>query len=144
MAMTSKEKFDFLMIDFQQKSQSETAFMNNIFILDPKDIQTCKAVIAWSNINPVLDFSEERSYKDDWDWCWQFVRYDVEKLALLIGCTASEASRIVVRLKTVKLIFPDGTVNQLAYSVIKNMLVQTIQKTTGQNVRGRNESSKDN
>lgn len=125
----SKEKFDNLIRNFKEE---QSDIENLIFIIGSKDLTTCKAVIAWKNTKSKLDFSKcDESIKDDWNYIWQFCFYDKQQFSMFCDLPVKEGEQLFERIKMLKLIYPDGTVNDAASGIIKSILKQAITKLTG-------------
>ena len=124
-----KEKFENILNNFKS---DQSDIENLIFVIGGKDLTICKALVAWKNTKSKLDFSKsDESISDGWEYMWQFCFYDRDQFAILCGITAKEGDELFNRIKMLKLIYPDGTVNDTANGVIKSILKQAITRITG-------------
>lgn len=127
-AKVDRSRFDRILSYYKGK---DSEVENLIFVIGGKDMTICKAVVAWKNTNSELQFSEEDNISDDWEYIWQFCYFDREQFAVLCGVDIKESDKLFERIKMLKLIYPDGTVNDTANGVIKSILKQAITKITG-------------
>lgn len=132
--MDHKDKFDILLMGFKQQASTQDAMDNIIFVFDSKDMLMCKAIVAWKSVKSRVDFSEGKEIKDDWEYVWQFCRFDSAAFGNLLGIKQHDATQLIMRLKSLRLIYPDGTVNHIANGVVRGILKQNIERTTGQKV----------
>ena len=121
-------------------------FIQSILFVDDKD--KCKAAIAWSNTKVVMvddaDEKEERALEDgdasaEWRYLWSFCRYDQTQYVNMSGLNQGEAAKHLNHLKALRLIYPDGTVNLIARTIIGGLIRQSISKVTGQRMKNRDE-----
>jgi len=124
------------------KKDEEATSENMIFLVDDKE--KCKAAIAWSKTKVIMvdetDEKEEKKLDDgdqnaEWRYLWSFCRYDQTQYVNMSGLSHSEATRHLNHLKILKLIYPDGTVNLLARTIIGGLIRQAISKVTGQRMK---------
>ncbi len=130
----SKERFNEIMGRFIAEGKSQSAMENIIFVLDTdkKKKNLGKALIAWKNIQVECDFSINAEDKtNDWEYIWQFCMYDGNGFALLIDEDLQTANKLVKTLKHLKLIYPTGEINSLAQGVVRALIQETINKSSG-------------
>ena len=125
-----KNRFDDILMKLQSKSSKDT-LQKFIFLLDPKQKLLCKGLIAWKNIRTELDFSNCSDIYDELDFIWQFARFDIKSFCTMLQITQGQANVLINRLKSLNLIFPDGSVNNTAYNVLITFSKNEVQKKTG-------------
>ena len=134
--MTLKEKkdrFEALMLSFLNQANSQQSMETIIFLLDDKKQNLGKALVAWKNIQVVQSFDiQEKQIEDEWEWVWQFCKYDIKQFALLTDEEQNDSIKLIKKLKTLRLIFPNGHINSIAQGVVRGMIQQGISKSTGQ------------
>lgn len=86
------------------------------------DVKLQDAVIAWQAIRVKIENPGECEYKDErdqWDWLWKHVKYDQKHFGIVAGLKDQEIYAVLTRLRGLKLIYPDGTINVLAKQYIQ-------------------------
>ena len=99
-----------------------------IFLLNPKDHRTLEAVIAWTAM-PKQDFSDvyvndNASMKD----LWKFSNPDVMLYATALCCPLKEAIQKMKQLQELDIIYPDGSISDLALSIINVYISEKVSK----------------
>lgn len=130
-----KDRFEVLMLGFQNDGDSQLDKF--IYLLNDKDLYLARGIITWKTINSSVDFSvTPKDIKDTWEWCWQFCKFDLISFSKIMGINATEAKELIMRMKSMKLIYPDGSINNIAYGIIKSIIKKGIEKSTGQDLSG--------
>lgn len=130
---TNKERFETLMMRFQNDVNAQ--FDKFIFLLNDNSMVLPKAIIAWTTIEVSNDFNiEAKDLKDDWKWCWQFCKFDLNSFAKIMEINTTEAKDLIGRMSAMKFIYPDGTINNIAHNIIKSIIKKGIEKSTGQSI----------
>jgi len=63
-----------------------------------------------------------RNYKDQWQWLWRQVRFDVKEIADMIGYRGDKMRDYVDILINMSLIYPDGTISDVARKALESIL----------------------
>ena len=130
--MTSKEiesRCETIVKFFKDEAKTNN---DALIFLDAKNMRICQGLIAWKSIGAKLNFNKEHGdFSDDWEWVWQFCDFQTDKLASVIGCNYSDATALFKQLKMLKLVYPDGTVNDMANALVRGIIKQNISKMTG-------------
>lgn len=71
-----------------------------------------------------------------WEWLWRSAVYDRDALANALRVDRMKVGRLVARASAFRLIYPDGTVNQLAIQFVRGEIL----KDMGGKRRGRDEA----
>ena len=116
---------------------SESEYMDNlIFLLDEKDKVICNAVVAWKNIKVTLVDETNTKEQDDWEYLWEHCRYDLKQFMDLTSLDRGDAIGIINKLKGLKLIYPDGSINTNANKLVRSITKKRLEKQTGQKISG--------
>jgi hypothetical protein len=102
----------------------------NIFpLLD--DVALCNALIAWKSVRVVNKKSQDCGETDDlskWEWMWQQVEVNVSEFGVVAGCRGQDAAALLTRLRGLRLIYPDGSINNFAKQYLGQLIVQRLKK----------------
>jgi hypothetical protein len=84
-------------------------------------------VIAWSMTpvsfaTPKGEVPEEEAAR--WRWLWQGVRFDRDDIANALKLDRTKVGRLVDRASAFRLIYPDGTANELALQFIRQEIAK--------------------
>ena len=63
---------------------------------------------------------------DTWDGLWGCVKVDIDSLAMLLDVPNNKAIGIVLRLKALRVVYPDGTVPDLVRKVIQKRVTDAL------------------
>lgn len=88
-------------------------------------------MVAWKSVMIKFKPIEECSYKDKnsrWNWLWTMVEYDMGHFAVVAGVRQQEAVSLVQRLIGLRLIYPDGTINDFGKKYLQSMIFDKIKK----------------
>ena len=96
------------------------------------DDQLRNAVIAWES-TPVkmsggADVCTLKSENDQWEWLWKDLSVNFNSFSIIAGCNSSEAQKLFIRLKGLRLIYPDNTINTMASKYLTSLILQELQK----------------
>lgn len=99
-----------------------------------KDSLLRNFVVAWS----MSDISFERPegpVPDDeasrWNWLWDGVGFDRDEIANALKIDRTKVGRLVDRASAFRLIYPDGTVNQMAVKFIRAEIAKAMKAKGG-------------
>jgi len=101
------------------------------------DDSLCNGILAWQSMpidfNPNAECPKEFEghKKKEWDWLWNNIQYDNDRFGAIINCKKYDVSNMIMRLRSLYLIYPDGTVNALAKQYMKGIVVSKIMKVQG-------------
>lgn len=116
----SKDRFDQALAEIRGAEIKETAAL----VLRDKALQ---AVLAcWPNVRRTIDYSAPPSLAT-LDDLWAAVKFDDRDLAELAGLPNGRALLEFRRAKGNRLIYPDGSLHQLAKVVLQKQLKDTLQ-----------------
>jgi hypothetical protein len=89
------------------------------------------SLVAWESVkvekraNVDCTLTEEN---DQWHWMWEQVSFDQNTYSVVAGVQVHEIVNILVRLKGLKLIYPDGTICNLAKQYLQTIIVSQLPK----------------
>jgi len=114
---------------FKSKEQIESL----LAILHDKTLQD--VMIAWQNMK--VSFNKEIENIDNlgdherWDLLWSNSKWDSNLLSTLCGLGVNDTNRAILRLKGLRLIYPDGTISTSAAQYMRTEVKAIIQKNLG-------------
>jgi hypothetical protein len=86
-------------------------------------------VVAWKTVKTEVNSQENCELKGDaqrWEWLWMNVAYDQTKFATIAGVKIHEVTSVLERLIGYRLIYPDGTVNDMANQYLQNEVLKAL------------------
>ena len=91
-----------------------------------KDLELRNLVVAWSMASVSLGVPKGEIPEDDaakWAWLWTGSKYDRDGLANAMGIPVPRnVGKIVDRARSFRLIYPDGTANEIALQFIRSQI----------------------
>lgn len=116
-----KQRLDELKKELEPSLQSRM-----IFLLNPKDTKILEAIIAWTVV-PKKNFDLVQVQDDaKMEDLWALIEPDMISFSIVLGCSMIQAIPRFEQLKALSIIYPDGTVADLASSItnvyIKNQV----------------------
>ena len=115
--------FGSILSEFKQDEEPE----NIMAMIDDKELQ--QGMIAWKSVRVWFKPAKTCEEKDKigrWMWLWDMIDYDQHNFEIVAGVRAQEAGKLFTRLKGLHLIYPDGTINQLATSYLQSIILSKI------------------
>jgi hypothetical protein len=117
--------WDELLEDFKKNESAE----NLIPLIESDELRS--GVVAWKSVSVEIDKSakcEEDVESARWEWLWSKVNYDLGIFTIVAGVQAQNSQRLFVRLKGLRLIYPDGTINALASGYLQSIVLSKLPK----------------
>ncbi len=98
-----------------------------VFLLNPKNPGVLEAVIAWTA--SVADDFDDAEVEDDcpMEGLWKVAEPDMMRFATALGVKLAEAIERFNQLKTLGIIYPDGTISELASSIVNAYMKKQIE-----------------
>jgi hypothetical protein len=95
------------------------------------DVPLCNALLAWKSvrINYKAQATEDCPLKEEyalWSWLWSVVEYDCQHFGTVAGCKYQESGTLLARLIGLRLIYPDGSINNYANQYIKKVILEKL------------------
>lgn len=79
---------------------------------------------------------QEQSTLDKWNWLWDQTNVDLKTFGVVAGVQDYESKSLFMRLKGLRLIYPDGTVNRLAEQYLHTIVFNSMPKKRKQKQEG--------
>jgi hypothetical protein len=115
--------FGEVLAGFKNSEEAE----NVVAILNNEDLQNC--LIAWKSVRVRYKSASDCSEVDPnakWEWMWTQINYDMETYGMVAGIKMQDVGRAVERLKGLRLIYPDGTINTMAKQYLQSIIMTKI------------------
>jgi len=90
----------------------------------------CNALVAWRSVSIRYKKASECPALDEpgrWEWLWDQVEFDVGSFGVVAGCPGGEVANLLNRLKGLRLIYPDGTLNSYAKQYLSQLIMLKLQ-----------------
>jgi hypothetical protein len=95
------------------------------------------AVVAWKSTVITVkggvgatDECGELSPAAQWEWLWSKVEFDMARFGVVAGCRGQDAANLHLRLRGLRLIYPDGTIHSLAAKYLQSLIMAKLKKAT--------------
>jgi hypothetical protein len=121
--------FGDILAEFKKLALGEAE--NIVPIMDNETL--VNGLIAWKSVKVTYKQLTECTETDDtarWEWLWKNVDFDMTMFATVAGVKAQDASSLFFRLKGLRLIYPDGTINVLAKQYLQAQIMTKIRSAT--------------
>ena len=87
------------------------------------------ALAVWKSVPIDVDidgkcYSEKDQEK--WEWLWSQATVNEEKFIEYSGIKYMNAKSILERIKYLRLVYPDGTINEMARGIMQGILVKSV------------------
>lgn len=93
----------------------------------------CTGIIVWPKVR--IEFMDESTWPDPpndlgalWSWCWQRVKFEPSEFFELAGVDGD--SGLLLRLKSLHLIYPDGTTHKEMFNCVMAEVAANVGKLT--------------
>ena len=86
-------------------------------------------LVAWKSVVIRNKPAEECPYKDEtskWNWMWTQIEYDPGYFGVVAGVKIQEGKSLLDRLMGLRLIYPDGTINQYAKQYLQSIILAKV------------------
>jgi hypothetical protein len=116
--------FGEVLAEFKRLETPESVFP----LLEDKAL--CDALMAWRSVKVTYKTASdcgETVEQAKWDWLWNQVEYEQKDFSVVAGCKAQEAPGMLTRLRGLRLIYPDGSINNFARQYLGSLIIQKIQ-----------------
>jgi hypothetical protein len=104
---------------------------NIVAIIEDEELQN--NMIAWKSIRIRYRTPSDCAAQDlveRWEWLWGQIEYDVNSFGIVAGAKTQDAGRLLLRLKGLRLIYPDGTIHTLARQYLQTIIMTKIRQAT--------------
>lgn len=109
--------------------KSETA-ENIVPLVESEELRN--GLVAWKSV--VISFKDvsgeppKGSDAARWDWMWSQVEFELNSFAIVSGVQNQYANKLFTRLKGLRLIYPDGTIHELAAKYLQSIIMSKLPK----------------
>lgn len=89
------------------------------------------ALVAWQSVKIMRKQPTECNVTDTnemWMWLWEQVNYDEKAYAIVAGIPIHEVYNVLLRLKGMRLVYPDGTICKLAQQFLQGLIMARLPK----------------
>ena len=114
---------------------------NIVAIVDDEELR--KGMVAWKSVVVEYKSAGECPHQDEaaqWNWMWDYVSFDMSSFGVVAGAKGQDVSSLFKRLKGLRLIYPDGTINKLAKQFLQTTIMSKIR---GAQPRGSSKANKE-
>ena len=112
--------FGEILEEFKSKESAEMI----IPLIDDNKLRN--GLAAWQSAKIKHKEMQNCDCKDDlekWEWLWSRINYSLDEFGVVAGVNPREVSQLFVRLKGLRLIYPDGTINKLAKLYLQGLIM---------------------
>jgi len=100
-----------------------------------EDASLRNGLVAWKSVTISVKGGLKECPHDNetsqWNWLWQQVEYDPQTFGTVAGVKPADVGKLVTRLIGLRLIYPDGTVNELAKNYLQTIIMAKLPKKRG-------------
>lgn len=96
-----------------------------------EDAELRNALVAWKGVMIRFKPPQTCPHSDEpskWNWLWEQISYDRVEFGVVAGLRAQDVGRILTRMIGLRLIYPDGTVNNFARQYLASILLRILEK----------------
>ena len=100
---------------------------NIVAIID--DDELLKGLVAWKSVVVKYKAAGECQEKEEaaqWNWMWDYVEFDISAFGVVAGAKGQDVGGLFRRLKGLRLIYPDGTINKLAKQYLQTTIMSKL------------------
>jgi hypothetical protein len=95
-----------------------------------EDTPLCNALMAWKSVRVAYKTPHDCEETTDllkWEWLWSQVEWDLGDFGIVAGCKGQDAPGMIARLRGLRLIYPDGSINNFSKQYLSSLIMQKIQ-----------------
>lgn len=125
--MSDSSDFGGILAEFKKIEEPE----NIVPLMDDEMLRN--GLVAWKSVSITYKKAESCSYNDKnsrWNWLWTMIEYDMTHFAIVAGVKPQDAVSLFRRLMGLRLIYPDGTINEFAKKYLQSLIMAKIKKST--------------
>lgn len=118
-------QFGDILADFKKMALGEA---ENIFPIMADEV-LINGLIAWKSVHVRFKPLSDCPYTDEvgkWEWLWDNVEFEMNSFGAVAGVKVQDAGNLFTRLKGLRLIYPDGTINLLARQYLQSQIIAKI------------------
>lgn len=125
-------KFIDIILNFKQKEEDRVEGIMPLM----DDSLLRNGIAAWQSVIIERTNDEDCPFDDlprQWDWTWTQIKFDKNQFGIVAGYQIHETANLFTRLKGLRLIYPDGSVNGIAKGYLKALARAKLPKTKSVN-----------
>jgi hypothetical protein len=89
-------------------------------------------LISWKSV--VIKYGEaggcpHQEESRMWQWLWENIDFDASAFAAVAGVRVQDVSSLLTRLRGLRLIYPDGTINEIAKQYLQSLIANKIRSS---------------
>jgi hypothetical protein len=118
-------KFD----DVLQIFKDDEAAENIIPLIENAELR--QSLVAWKSVQIKRKHDEECNADNDydrWEWLWSAVEMNLSNWGIVAGIKPQDINPTIIRLKSLRLIYPDGTIHTLAKQYMQGLIMAKLPK----------------
>jgi hypothetical protein len=95
-----------------------------------EDERLRNAVVAWKSVTVQRTGKDNCEIQGDvarWNWLWTQVQYDQETFGTVAGLKPQDVKPVMTRLMGLRMIYPDGSINNFAKQFLQAIIMQRLQ-----------------
>ena len=96
-----------------------------------EDAMLRSGLVAWKSVPIVLNREQQCPHEDEaekWNWLWEQVQYDLQSFQAVAGVKMQDVGGLLTRLKGLRLIYPDGTINDFARKFLQAQILAKLSR----------------
>ncbi len=89
------------------------------------------AIVAWKSVVISYTDAADCPYRDEasqWNWMWTKVKFDSQAFGVVAGLKPQDVQNVFQRLAGLRLIYPDGTINNFAAKFLQAIIMAKLPK----------------
>jgi len=92
------------------------------------------AILAWKSVVIKRKDNDDKCVfsgdNERWNWLWEMIDWDRQKYMLVSGLRVQDVGTEFERLKGLKLIYPDGTIDKFATQYLNSIIMRALKPKT--------------
>ena len=119
--------FGEVLSEFKKAEEAE----NIVAIIEDHDLQN--GMIAWKSVRITYKHPTDCQEKDPvakWYWLWSQIDYNPTEFGIVSGSKAQNVGALLTRLRGLRLIYPDGTIHNLASQFLQSVIMSKLRAAT--------------
>jgi hypothetical protein len=95
-----------------------------------EDERLRNAVVAWKSVTIKKTGKDDCEFSEEvarWNWLWTKVEYDRETFGTVAGLKPQDVNPVMTRLIGLRMIYPDGSINNFAKQFLQAIIMQRLQ-----------------
>lgn len=127
------DDFGSILQEFKDKEDADSI----VPLVDDEDLR--KGIVAWKSVVIKYKSVGDCPHEDEasrWNWLWDNVGYDSGAFGEVAGARAQDVGRLLHRLAGLRLIYPDGTIHQIAKKYLQTTILSKLKSVQPKGSKG--------